>query len=109
LFDELRERQAELRVTFDNMGDAVAMFGADKRLAAWNCNLQDMIDLADDLLVSRPNFAELFLYLAARGEFGSGDLEAELARSVEDISREMRYERTRPDGRIVEVRRNPVP
>ncbi|WP_245266389.1 PAS-domain containing protein [Bradyrhizobium sp. WSM1743] len=109
LFDELRERQAELRVTFDNMGDAVAMFGADKRLAAWNRNLQDMLDLPDDLLVSRPNFAELFRYLAARGEFGSGDLEAELARSVDDIGREMRYERVRPDGRIVEVRRNPVP
>jgi len=109
LFDELRERQAELRVTFDNMGDAVAMFGADKRLAAWNRNLQDMLDLPDDLLVSRPNFAELFRYLAARGEFGSGDLEAELARSVDDIGREMRYERVRPDGCIVEVSRNPVP
>jgi two-component system NtrC family sensor kinase len=109
LFDELRERQAELRATFDNMGDAVAMFGVDKRLAAWNRNLQDILDLPDDLLVSRPNFAELFRYLAARGEFGSGDLEAELARSVDDIGREMRYERVRPDGRIVEVRRNPVP
>ena len=109
LFDELRERQAELRVTFDNMGDAVAMFGADKRLAAWNRNLQDMLDLPDDLLVSRPNFAELFRYLVARGEFSSGDLEAELAWSVDDIGREMRYERVRPDGRIVEVRRNSVP
>ena len=109
LFDELRERQAELRVTFDNMGDGVAMFGADKRLAAWNRNLQDMLDLPDDLLASRPNFAEFFRYLAVRGEFDSADLEAELARSVEDIGREMRYERVRPDGRIVEVRRNPVP
>jgi len=61
------------------------------------------------LLISHPSFAELFHYLAARGEFGSADLEAELSRSVEDTSREMRYERTRPDGRVVEVRRNRVP
>jgi two-component system, NtrC family, sensor kinase len=109
LFEELRERQAELRVTFDNMGDGVAMFGVDRQLVAWNRNLQEMLDLPEALLISRPSFAELFHYLAARGEFGSADLEAELSRSVEDSNREMRYERTRPDGRVVEVRRNRVP
>jgi two-component system, NtrC family, sensor kinase len=109
LFDELRDRQAELRVTFDNMGDGVIMFDAAARLTAWNRNFQQMLELPEAFLAGRPSFAEFFRYLADRGEYVSADLEAQLARTIKDTGREMRFERTRPDGRVVEVRRNPVP
>jgi signal transduction histidine kinase len=85
------------------------MFDSELRLAAWNRNFQELLDLPGTFLAERPSYAEYFRYLVDRGEYGSADLEEELSRAVEDTTRDMRFERTRPDGRVIEVRRNAVP
>ncbi len=108
--DELAQRQAELRVTFENMGDGVAMFDEELRLAAWNRNFQEILDLPDAFLASR----EPMRNISAISPSVANSARAPIRRPSFDASPRARgehyaFERTRSDGRVIEVRHNPVP
>jgi PAS domain S-box-containing protein len=107
---EVARREATLRVTFDNMADGVVMFDEALRLAAWNRNFQEIVGLPDAFLAEPRIYAEYIRYLAERGEFGAGpDAEAQLRRYTENADRHYSFERMASDGRVLEVRHNPVP
>jgi GAF domain-containing protein/nitrogen-specific signal transduction histidine kinase len=106
--DELAQRQNELRITFENMGDGVALFDETRHLVASNRRFQEMLDVPDDVISARPAFADYIRYLADRGEYGP-DPEAHVQRLLEFGTQSVAFERMRPNGRIIEIRGNPVP
>ena len=107
--EELARRQNELRVTFENMGDGVAMFDETQHLVAWNRRFQDIIDVPDDVISQRRTFSDYIRFLAERGEYGpDADPEEQIGRLTETIGQHRAYERTRPNGRVIEIRNNPV-
>src|SRR5215472_4521422 len=92
------------------MGDDVALYDESSHLVAWNRHFQEMFNLPDDLLEQHRTYEEHLGFLAARGDFGSGlDVEEQLHALVATTDKSSVYERTRPDGRVLEIRRNPVP
>jgi PAS domain S-box-containing protein len=107
--DELAHRQEELRLTFENMGDGVAMFDQEPRLVAWNTKFQEMFAVPDDLLRQRLVYADYIRHLAQRGDYGPDvDIEEQVSRISANLGQYRVTERTRPDGRVIEIRNNPV-
>ena len=108
LLNEVRQRQEELRITFENMGDGVALFDETRHLVASNQRFQHMLDVPDDVIASRPAFSDYIRYLADHGEYGP-EPEDHVQQLLALGSQRRTFERTRPNGRIIEIRVNPVP
>jgi adenylate cyclase len=106
---ELNRRGTELRVTLDNMAHAVVMFDSSLKLTAWNRQFSALLELPESFFKNKPSFAEFVRYLAERGEYGAVDAEAEVRRLTASANEQFISERTRPDGKVLEIRHNPLP
>ncbi|MCC6468106.1 MAG: PAS-domain containing protein [Alphaproteobacteria bacterium] len=105
-------RQATLmRTILDNMGEGISVVDKDLRLVAWNERFLETTGV--DRAVARPGATvrDIVVSLAKAGEFGAVDAEAEADRDVKELwqPKPLLHERTRPDGRTLEIRRNPIP
>jgi PAS domain S-box-containing protein len=103
------KEQTLLRATLENMAQGVAMYDADHRLVTWNERFRHYLDMPNEFLGTDKTFSDYIRYLGKRGEFGEADLETELKKRLAMLDRSHSFERARPDGTVLEVRRDPVP
>ena len=101
---------ALLRATLENMAQGVAMYDGDHKLVTWNTLFRKYLEMPDEFLGTDRTFSDYIRYIGARGEFGEGaDVEEALRKRLALLDRSHSFERVRPDGTVLEVRRDPVP
>ena len=94
----------------DYLHEAISIFDHQLRLVVWNRRFAELLDFPPDLLRVGLPFAELIGYNARRGEYGPGDPEvqtAERVRRAQEFQGHC-FERTRPDGAVLEIRGEPI-
>ncbi|MCK8785658.1 CHASE3 domain-containing protein [Roseomonas sp. NAR14] len=114
---EQRSLALRLRISLDSLSQGVGVFDADRRLTNWNECFQVLLELPDALVRTGTPYDEIARHLAARpataatpGAAG-GFLESEeqIRHGRQRPGAPVSYERTRPDGTVLELRRTSMP
>ena len=113
---ELRARQKseQLRLTLDNMSQGIFLVTKDNRIPVINRQAGRLLDLPDEFLRFPPKYEELVRYQEARGEYASlplaeGTTPLQYLVRRDDSGSYPTFERTRPNGIVLEVRTVPLP
>lgn len=111
IVDHQRERIRLLEAVVDNFPGGISLFDEDLNMVLCNMRQRQMLDYPEELMAhGYPSMEELFRFNARRGEYGPGDVEAIVARKMQ-LARKREphvFERTRPNGAILEVRGMPI-
>jgi class 3 adenylate cyclase len=107
---ELAEKSAVLEVTLENMGQGISMFDAELNVVALNRKHFELLDFPEDEFGIGDPLEKFFRFNAARGEYGPGDAGAQVAKRIARARKfeVHQFERTRPDGTVLEIRGGPV-
>jgi PAS domain S-box-containing protein len=100
-----------LQAGLDRIDQGISVFDAELRLVGWNRRFLDLLALPAERVYRGARFAELIRFNALRGEYGQGDVEAQVEERVARARafRPHAMERTRPDGTIVAIQGEPLP
>lgn len=108
---ELERQSATMTTIAANIDGGLVVLDKDSRLLAWNAGFIELVGLDPGFVRRGLALREILVFQARAGEFGPCDPEAEADRRIaaHHGERSLVIERTRPNGRIVELRRNAIP
>lgn len=115
LFDEasqkLRFNRELLEAMMENMPQGISVVDADMRLVAWNRRYVELLDYPPELMLAGRPMADLIRYNAERGWYGPGDPDWHVQKRLAHMRAGTTHqsERRRSDGRVIEVRGQPLP
>jgi signal transduction histidine kinase len=107
----LLDKTAQLEATLAGMSDGIMMVDAALCLLAWNDKFPDFTGVPLEVLRVGMTMDEILRAQAEAGEFGPVDVESEVGRRMALLrsgGSTGTMQRARPNGRILELRRNPI-
>ncbi|UCV12043.1 PAS domain S-box protein [Dechloromonas denitrificans] len=108
----LRQKHELLQTVLEHIPGGVSMIDAELNFSMANSALKTVLDFPDELFAGKtPTLHEVALFNARRGEYGPGDPEliaAEIVAKARNPEPHC-FERTRPNGKTIEVRGAPLP
>ncbi len=103
------EREALLRIVFDNMAGGVLMVDGEGRITAWNREYERLVDLPAGYPRLGQRIEELVWVQVHRSGQGEADEERAVQDYLANIGKRDIWETVRPNGTILEFRRNMLP
>lgn len=103
-------RHEMLQAGLDLLDQGITVFDANLCLVAWNRPFLQLLEFPDELAYIGAPFAGFIRYNAERGEYGPGDIEAQIAERVTAARNFAPHvtERQRPNGRVLLLRGEPL-
>jgi Na+/proline symporter/signal transduction histidine kinase/CheY-like chemotaxis protein len=96
-----------LRATLENVSQGICVCDSAVRVASWNRRFLELNELPAGLVRVGTDLAEIVAFLAARGDYKS-DIDNLIERRRQ-AKGPVVYERTRPDGTVLEIAINDMP
>jgi PAS domain S-box-containing protein len=108
---ELAQKTAILETTLENIDQGITMVDGELRTIALNRRFLELLDMPAERFARGFHMEDAFRFNAERGEYGPGDVEAQVQGRLE-VARRFEahaFERVRPNGTVLCIRGRPLP